>query len=277
VAPLQIAARLGFFGSTAQGQGDIYTAKLDGTSLRKLTQSPGFRDEPAWSPDGQRIAYTKQTESGPELWIMDADGSSQHPVAPGHWLRSADWSPNGKTLIAVEEPSPGQGGALVLVAASTGAITKLADTPGTAGSPDWSPDGRLIAFTLFPTNGNDEDVYVVKADGSEPRPLATGPGYEYAPDWSPDGKHLLFVREADVWNAASDGTGQRRLTTGLRADSPTWSPDGAVIAFAVAERRLTMEEEPTVAVWVMKADGSLVQRLPLEFDSANPAWVPSGM
>jgi Tol biopolymer transport system component len=59
---------------------NIWTIAMDGTSPRQLTSNGGAR--PDWSPDGQRIVFTKPTEEGGSLWIMNADGSGRMPV-PG--------------------------------------------------------------------------------------------------------------------------------------------------------------------------------------------------
>lgn len=59
---------------------NVWTIALDGTNHRRLTSTGGAR--PGWSPDGERIVYTKPTEEGGSLWIMNADGSGRMPV-PG--------------------------------------------------------------------------------------------------------------------------------------------------------------------------------------------------
>src|SRR5918994_53256 len=59
-------------------ESDIYTINVDGSHERKLTDTPGLDGLPAWSPDGQRIAFVSDRDSGNwEIYLMDADGTKQ--------------------------------------------------------------------------------------------------------------------------------------------------------------------------------------------------------
>ena len=54
---------------------DIYTVNADGSDLVKITNDPSAEMDPAWSPDGTRIAYTRDSKDGDAIYVMNADGT----------------------------------------------------------------------------------------------------------------------------------------------------------------------------------------------------------
>ncbi|MBI5090621.1 MAG: PD40 domain-containing protein [Actinobacteria bacterium] len=131
--------------------GQIFTIDADGTDEVQLT-SVATNSVPRWSPDGQRIAFVRDTgPSAHEIWMMNADGSDQHRVAVTGWVAAgAAWSPDGQRLAF----QPASGPAVVRTL-STGVDEPLmggessGDEPEQvifAGTPDWSPTGDAIAF-----------------------------------------------------------------------------------------------------------------------------------
>lgn len=86
------------------GDGDIYTMDPNGSLLRQLTFSSGEDGDPAWSPDGARIAFSSSRDARTHIWVMAADGSNQQRLTDG-WvamrrrpgLRTASRSHGGRT------------------------------------------------------------------------------------------------------------------------------------------------------------------------------------
>lgn len=192
--------------------------------------------DPAWSPDGRRIAFVKQYAGDEEIWTIKPDGSGARRLARGH---RPTWSPDGRQ-IAFSRYLGGisQGEVFVMNSDGTDQHRLLARNYESQ-SPAWSPDGNRIAFLAF----SNDSLYVVRPDGRGVQRLAGGTSSKDTaePKWSPDGSQLLFERgrggEPDAaFVVRSAGGGLKRIAADT--DYPDWSPDGRRITFAVAFRAL---------------------------------------
>jgi len=230
----------------------IWSVGANGGPARLLAGNPKAADaeDPAWSPNGRRIAYV-----GPdyEIWSMKANGSEKRRLTKGSSLKeSPAWSADGRKIAFGDET-----GLWVMNALGTGR-RRLARVD--ARDPAWSPDGRTIVFT------SGYSIYVVNADGRRLRRLAEGNSLGEHP-WSPDGRRIVFGGPVNtpLYVVNVDGTGLRRLAeNGNQAD---WSPNGRKIAFVRAPYG------PSSAVVVMNANGSNKRWLAA---GEQPLWSPDG-
>ncbi len=134
----------------------------------------GSEIEPAWSPDGSRIAFTSDRDGDAEVFVMNADGTHQAQLTENdEWDGAAAWSPDG-SRIAFKSDRDGNDEVYVMNADGAGQ-TRLTVNPGTDSAPAWSPDGTRIAFE----SDRDEnvDLYVMNADGSGQARLTTDAAY----------------------------------------------------------------------------------------------------
>ncbi len=92
------------FGSSRDGDFEIYAMSAEGGPARRLTESPGLDMRPAWSGDGRRLAFTSMRDGNYEIYVMDADGSNQRRIT-NHPERDdfAQWHPDGKHLLIISE------------------------------------------------------------------------------------------------------------------------------------------------------------------------------
>jgi Tol biopolymer transport system component len=174
----------------ATARDDIWVVRDDGTAARNLTADlPAelMRGEPAWSPDGQWIAFTQSNTNpgsrGGGVWVMRVNGTSKRQLTnnPGNGFDShPSWSPDGQRIVFARD-------GLAIVTVATGGVVRLT-IPGVATAPAWSPDGRHIAFARQGTEPGlgSWDIYTVHPDGSDMRRRAQGvarQGYTVEPSW----------------------------------------------------------------------------------------------
>ena len=227
------------FATAKKGRWEIDVMNPDGTGRAKLPTSTGFDFDPAWSPDGTRIA---DVCSNFTICVMNADGSSQTRLTDtGPWTErwlydgAPTWSPDG-TKIAFVSTRAGRLADIYAVNSDGGALRRLGGTSGYDANPAWSPDGTKLAFDS--DVGRNRDIYVMTADGTSLTRLTTSAADERNPSWSPDGARIAFSQTtADepfhLYSMNADGSGQTALTAGRWDElSPAWSPDGTRISFA---------------------------------------------
>ena len=172
---------------------------------------------PAWSPDGKRLAFTRWSTDGWNIWVAKPDGSGAkrviknaiHPV----------WSRDGRT-IAFSSNRDGADSNIWTARADGTHLRKLTTSIWEDAWPTYSPDGTTIAYT------NDGELWTMRTDGSHKRRLhATVAVDNFDPAWAPNGKSLAFVvlRRGSKWiyTIRADGTGVRRVAKG---DEPTFRP-----------------------------------------------------
>ncbi len=159
---------------TGSGNRDVYSIDVESGELTRLTDDPARDEYPALSPNGTKIAFTRQQDGVVDIYVMNADGAGviQLTRGEGEGFRPA-WSPDG-TKIAFERNAH----IYVMNADGTG-VMRLTEGPAEDGEPAWSPDGTKIAF------GRDADIYIMNADGTEVTRLHESPRIESSPAWQP--------------------------------------------------------------------------------------------
>lgn len=163
---------------------DIFLVEArTGAVLKRLTHSSGVDTSPVFSGDGKKIVFVSDRGGGPQIYMMNADGSQQHPLPlPGSYNTSPDLSPDGTEVAYQSRLALGRF-AVFVYDLRKGALRKLSSGAYNDEEPSWSPDGRFIVYTS--TRDGRKRLFVMKADGSHPRALlpAGAPGEYFTPAW----------------------------------------------------------------------------------------------
>ena len=122
-------------------KGDVWSAPIKGGAARQLTRHPSVDRQPAWSPDGQWIAYQSRVGGQFDIWLIDPDGSVNLPViTPPRDDESPSWSPDSRKIAF---SSTRRGSADIYVADANGQnIRRLTHARGPDTSPSWGPYPR---------------------------------------------------------------------------------------------------------------------------------------
>ena len=267
--PSPAAGVLAFVRGKEEKYSDIYVAEVDGSNVRRLTRGPGFKYDPDWSPDGNRLLYRYEppvgtSESSGGLVVMRADGRGAVDIAKRLNMIAgpASWAPSGKWITFSGARKGERNVGIYVVRPNSTGLRRLTPRKWEAQYPAWSPDGKKIAFT-YVKNGA-FNVYVTNAEGSGVKQLTTG-GFDNWPVWSPDSKQIAFNRGEGIWIVGADGRGRRELT--VRGGAPmNWAPSRWLI--------FACPRPGGVGICAQLPTGRQSQRLLGGADGNFPAWRP---
>lgn len=245
----------------------------------RLTSDGHLKQRPAWSPDGEWLAFARHRGDKIELYLRSDDGLTEKRLTDRTDPEfDAVWSPDGKRLaFALDKASPNQGDMEVYVIGVDGKDLQPVATGGGKlsheESPAWSPDGQWVAWTS--TRDGNQELYYSAPDGSNVRRVTSDPGIDAHPAWSPDGKQLAFASErwGDLEIALyhlEDETLTRLTASDGLDDYPAWSPDGGQIAF-------TSNRDRNLEVYLTSPDDGRIWNATQHAAIDNfPAWRADG-
>jgi serine/threonine protein kinase len=266
------------FSSTLDGDYDLYLIDSNGENLRQVTDAPGLDFDPAWSPDGTRIAYASSTDGDTEIMvinvacILSAGGCDQsaYKLTDNDFRDIAPtWSPDGERIAFASNRDSGF--EIYTMKVDGTDIRRLTFNNDDDLSPRWSPDGKHIVYHV-----DEGNLYTLAMTEPEPQRLTSGEGADMWPDWSPDmqfiaytstsdqpaGEHAIFTIELATKTIA-------QLTSGSIDDDPAWSPDGTQIAFDS-----DTDGDGLFDLIVLEIASRVRNTLTSEADNVAPDWQP---
>jgi Tol biopolymer transport system component len=240
---------------------------------RQLTSDAYAKFYPAWSPDGQWLAYSCDRAGKYDLWLRHvASGAERQLTQVDCALKQSSWSPDGRSIACAC-----QDGWVNLVNVATGTLRRVQKQLSWAGRPSWSPDGKTLALAAiqpYSSRYREGISAILTID------LASGTTHYHSPQegvsldvrnvngpiWSPDGASMAYTMRGTLWQSAVDASGAPRgapqALTREGADAISWSADGSQILY-LSNGRLRL---------LSTADRS-ARDVPLKFDwtLAKPA------
>jgi Tol biopolymer transport system component len=211
---------------------EIWVVNAEGTGAVSLTKAAGFDDDPSWSPDGLRVAFTRFSDDGDsDVWVMSADGTAPLNLTNTETSseRAPVWSPDGTRILFTAWTGLGPTHLDIMNADGTGR-RRLTEDPRPSGVGTWSPDGSRIAFMA--AEGAGFRLYTMNVDGSDRSGLTPeGTVTDGLASWAPAGDRLVFESTAEgdteVFVIEADGTGMKNITNNAFYDGlgpQAWVP-----------------------------------------------------
>ncbi|MEZ4457890.1 MAG: prolyl oligopeptidase family serine peptidase [Gemmatimonadales bacterium] len=233
----------------------------------RLTNAKESDESPAWSPDGQWIAFRSARAGAPQLYrIAVRGGEAEQLTTLKKPIQAFAWSPDGKAIAFVveradtpdeEKKQQGKDDAIEVDRNFKAATLHVLDvesrkvTDLTTGDYQivdlaWAPDSRRLAFVSMPTPRADDaryaDIHVADLGSGAVRRLLDNAGPDTDPAWSPDGSTIAFrtrgpqavsVTQNRLATISAGGGTLRMLGSGFLYEpgAPVWSPDGKTLMF----------------------------------------------
>ena len=262
------STRVGFVTRTGSGYA-LAVRGMDPRGSSHLMRSDEVITTPAWSPDGNMIAFASFQSGNCDLWCYTFEGSSASRLLSSPGLNASPaWSPDGGILAATLSREGNVD--IYTIDPETAETSRLTLRSSIETSASWSPTGRQLVFTSdrlgYP------QLYVMDSSGGTARRMTTSHGYCDSPAWSPDGERIAYTamagRDFHIFVMNADGSDVRQVTfDGTLNEDACWGPTGRHIAFS-------SDMDGERAVFVVELNGLTVRRLSDGGESYCPTWSP---
>jgi Tol biopolymer transport system component len=263
----------------AAGSVDLYQINPDGSGLARLTSDPLMERYPRWSPDRQHIAYVSGASADQIYLLSTSEYTTTLLTEVDAPIAGLTWSPDGSQLALIEDASPQS---IVLLDATTGEeIDRHVLEVDDAAHLDWQPTRQQIAFSAQTDGPGGRDIFRMSLNDGLLVNLTNHAGDDEYASWSPDGERIVFQTDRDgsfdIYVMQANGSLQTPLTSG-RGDEiePHWSADGKLIAYSATRDGLLPDEESSLDLYVMAANGSDAREIaPVDAHDRQPRWPPA--
>jgi Tol biopolymer transport system component len=242
-----------------------------GPSLNNPEAVAGFNrlefTDPAWSPNGQEIAFTVQINEGQqEVFILNRASGRVRPITRfgASIVDGAAWSPDGRQVAVSSNYTPDGNNDrfnIYLIDVQTGEWQTLTDEEGQNREPNWAPDGRSLIFSSDRQTPGELEIWRIELATNQLTQLTNDINSSFSPQFSTDGARIAFISnrggDNDLYIMRGDGSDERLITTldeGADDRDPAWSPDDQW--WLLSSNRQT---GGALQLWLLQPDGTAWQ------------------
>lgn len=247
----------------------------DGANARMLTAGNWLTLTPRFSPVKDQVAFMSYANNRPRVYLFDLGSGRQQILGEFAGISFAPrFSPDGRSVVLSVTRNGGSD--LFVVDLASGSRRQITASGAIDTSPSYSPDGSQIVFNS--DRGGSPQLYIMSASGGGARRISYGNGTYGSPVWSPRGDLIAFTRIANgsfslgVMNP--DGTGERIMTEGFTVESPSFCPNGRVLAYCRQTRAGAGGAGFNSTIGMVDITGFNDRVLPTPGQASDPAWSP---
>ncbi len=263
--------KIAYINERTIGVKELYVMDYDGNDSHAMTTYKSIVMTPAWSPDGEKIAFTSFRRGSADIEILSR--SDRRPYTfdrPGGTTITPAWSPDG-SKIAFATSRDGSNTEIYVADWNGKNLRRLTVSKAVNVSPTWNPrTGHQLAFTS--DRGGSPQIYIMDDDGTNIKRLVEEGGHAVEPSWSSDGQRIAFAwlksrtSNFDIYiHELVNGMNTQITHDSGDNERPRWAPDGRHIVFESSR-------SGTTQIYSMLLDGTRVRQLTNTGKNTGPAW-----